>query len=79
MHSLELDEDATRDLQSLKKTLARFWRQGSDSAAQRTVFIETSFETDLNGHLVIDAVAVPENGCEEEEADAVDFDLELVF
>ena len=81
--TLELDEDVARDLQSLKKTLARYWRKTNSQT--RTVFIETSFENDITreSHMVIDAVAVPDAGGSADEdpddAPAYDFDLELVF
>jgi hypothetical protein len=60
---MELDEDAARDLQSLKKTLARYWKveQHGGSSCTKSVFIETSFEQDAarGHHMTIDAVAVP--------------------
>ena len=75
--TLELDEEAARDLQSLKKTLVRFWKE-SDASEEKTrvVFTETSFESDSarGVHMIIDAVSIPENNDED-----ADFDLELVF
>ena len=75
--SLEIEEEVQRDLQSLKKTLARFWKNqeggASEADQKRTIFVETSFEQELvRNHLMIDAVAVPPTS-------DVDFDLELVI
>ena len=55
--SLELEEEISRDLQSLKKALTRFWatissdtdnkdfqQADAENQRKRTVFIETSFE-----------------------------------
>ena len=62
VNCLELDEDVSRDLRSLKKTVARFFNR--EGGTLRTVFIETaltgeSAARDSERHLLIDAVAVP--------------------
>lgn len=78
---MELDDNVARDLMSLKKTMARYWRGGAEEGTNRTVFIETSFEQDSlrGGHMIIDAVSVPEASGDEDEDEINDFDLELVF
>ena len=71
---MELDEEVSKDLQSLKKSIARYFKK-EFSWKMRTVFIETSLEIDMSRglHMVIDAIGVLQ-GREEDT-----FDLEVVF
>ena len=70
---MELDEEVSTDLQSLKKTIVLYLKK-EHGWKMRVVFIETSLEIDISRglHMVIDAVGVPQGSGE-------DFDLEVVF
>ena len=69
---MELDEEVSKDLQSLKKTIARYFKK-EHGWKMRSVFVETSLEIDISRglHMLIDAVGVPSGGD--------DFDLEVIF
>lgn len=69
--SLEVDEEANRELSSLKKTIRRYFESDIGRNTQ-TVFVETFITGERDSHMVIDAVAVPLT------EDSLD-DIELYF